>query len=376
MSNSRVSGLYKLSVSERIDKLENLGWLASDAARDLRAGRQVISAIAADKIIENVIGVFGLPLAIAPNFIVNEREYIVPLVVEEPSIVAALSSAAALARVTGGFSATLSESLLAGQIHIVGVADVDAAISLLRDAVGELVSAANDVHPRLLARGGGVRDIEFRALRLEDGSPLIATHVLVDTCDAMGANLTNTICESIAPRVAEICGGDIALRILSNLADRSVCRATVRYTADDLVNDSMTGEAVRDRIVLASDIAMVDPHRAVTHNKGVMNGIDALAIATGNDWRAIEAGAHAFAVRNGEYSSLTRWSVADNGDLDGQIAVPLKPGIVGGTLSSNPAAALGLAIASVTSAAELAKLMAAVGLAQNFAALRALATKG
>ncbi len=376
MSNSRVSGLYKLSVSERIDQLENLGWLASDAARDLRAGRQVISAIAADKIIENVIGVFGLPLAIAPNFIVNEREYIVPLVVEEPSIVAALSSAAALARVTGGFSATLSESLLAGQIHIVGVADVDAAISLLRDAVGELVSAANDVHPRLLARGGGVRDIEFRALRLEDGSPLIATHVLVDTCDAMGANLTNTICESIAPRVAEICGGDIALRILSNLADRSVCRATVRYTADDLVNDSMTGETVRDRIVLASDIAMVDPHRAVTHNKGVMNGIDALAIATGNDWRAIEAGAHAFAVRNGEYSSLTRWSVAGNGDLEGQIALPLKPGIVGGTLSSNPAAALGLAITGVPSAAELAKLMAAVGLAQNFAALRALATKG
>jgi len=376
MSNSRVSGLYKLSVSERIDQLENLGWLASDAARDLRAGRQVISAIAADKIIENVIGVFGLPLAIAPNFIVNEREYIVPLVVEEPSIVAALSSAAALARITGGFSATLSESLLAGQIHVVGVADVDAATSLLRDAAGELVSVANDVHPRLLARGGGVRDIEFRALRLEDGSPLIAVHVLVDTCDAMGANLVNTICESIAPRVAEICGGDIALRILSNLADRSVCRATVRYTADDLANDSMSGETARDRIVLASDIAMVDPHRAVTHNKGVMNGIDALAIATGNDWRAIEAGAHAFAVRNGEYSSLTRWSVTDNGDLEGEIAVPLKPGIVGGTLSSNPAAALGLAIAGVQSAPELAELMAAVGLAQNFAALRALATKG
>jgi len=376
MSNSRVSGLYKLSVSERINQLENLGWLTSDAARDLRAGRQVISAIAADKIIENVIGVFGLPLAIAPNFIVNEREYIAPLVVEEPSIVAALSSAAALARATGGFTATLNESLLAGQIHIVGVADVDAAISSLRDAVGELVSAANDVHPRLLARGGGVRDIEFRALRLEDGSPLIATHVLVDTRDAMGANLTNTICESIAPRVAEVCGGDIALRILSNLADRSVCSATVRYAVDDLVNDSMSGETVRDRIVLASDIAMVDPHRAVTHNKGVMNGIDALAIATGNDWRAIEAGAHAFAVRNGEYSSLTEWSVADNGDLMGKITVPLKPGIVGGTLSSNPAAALGLAIAGVQSAPELAELMAAVGLAQNFAALRALATKG
>lgn len=376
MSNSRISGLYKLSVSERIIQLEKLGWLTPDAARDLRAGRQVISAIAADKIIENVVGVFGLPLAISPNFIVNERECIVPLVVEEPSIVAALSSAAALARAMGGFSATLTESLLTGQIHVVGVADIDAAIALLRAAAGDLVSTANDVHPRLQARGGGVRDIEFRALQLGCGSPLIAVHILVDTCDAMGANLVNTICESIAPRVAEICGGDIALRILSNLADRSVCTATVRYAVDDLANDSMTGETVRDRIVLVSDIAIVDPYRAATHNKGVMNGIDALAIATGNDWRAIEAGAHAFAVRDGQYTALTKWSVAGNGDLLGRIAVPLKPGIVGGTLSSNPAAVLGLAIAGVESAAQLAELMAAVGLAQNFAALRALATRG
>jgi hydroxymethylglutaryl-CoA reductase len=300
----------------------------------------------------------------------------VPLVVEEPSIVAALSSAAALARTTGGFSATLTESLLVGQIHVVAVADIDAAIALLRDAADELISAADDVHPRLQARGGGVRDIEFRALQLADGSPLIAVHVLVDTCDAMGANLTNTICESIAPRVAEICGGDVALRILSNLADRSVCTATVRYAVAGLANDSMSGEEVRDAIVLASDIATVDPHRAATHNKGVMNGIDALAIATGNDWRAIEAGAHAFAARDGAYSSLTQWSVADDGDLLGEIVVPLKPGIVGGTLSSNPAAALGLAIAGVQSATQLAELMAVVGLAQNFAALRALATSG
>ena len=376
MSNSRLSGLYKLSVSERISQLEKQGWLTPDAAADLRAGHQVISAVAADKIIENVIGVFGLPLAIAPNFIVNERECIVPLVVEEPSIVAALSSAARLARPTGGFSATLAESLLVGQIHVVAIADIDTAIALLRDAADELISIADDVHPRLKARGGGVRDIEFRALQLVDGSPLIVVHVLVDTCDAMGANLVNTICESIAPRIAEICGGDIALRILSNLADRSVCRATVRYAVADLANDSLSGEKVRDGIVLASDIATVDPHRAVTHNKGVMNGIDALAIATGNDWRAIEAGAHAFAVRDGEYSSLTQWSVSDDGDLLGEIVVPLKPGIVGGTLSSNPAAALGLAIAGVQSATQLAELMAVVGLAQNFAALRALATSG
>lgn len=376
MSNSRISGLYKLSVSERIVELEKLGWLSSVDARNLHAGNQVISALSADKIIENVVGVFGLPLAIAPNFVVNKRECIVPLVVEEPSIVAALSSAAAQARATGGFTVTLEESLLAGQIHVVGVKDVSLAIGLLGDASEELLRVADAVHPRMKARGGGVRDIEFRDLRLQDGSSVIAVHVLVDTCDAMGANLVNTLCESLAPRIAEICGGDIALRILSNLVDRSVCSATVRYTLESLATDSMDGSEVRDRIVLANEIAIVDPHRAATHNKGIMNGIDALAMATGNDWRAIEAGAHAYAARSGSYSALTRWSVGAGGDLLGEISIPLKPGIVGGTVASNPAAALGLAIAGAESAAQLAELMAAVGLAQNFSALRALATSG
>ncbi len=376
MTDSRISGLYKLSVSERIAELEKLGWLSAAAAGDLRAGRQVLAAVTADTMIENVVGVFGLPLAIAPNFIINERECIVPLVVEEPSIVAALSSAAALSRRNGGFMASIPESLLAGQIHVVGIENVDAAMTALSASAVDLIAAADDVHPRLRARGGGVRDIEFRALQLADGAPLITVHVLIDTCDAMGANLCNTICEAIAPRIAAICDGEIALRILSNLTDRSVCTATVKYAADDLASDSMSGEEVRDRIVLASDIAAVDPHRAATHNKGVMNGIDALAIATGNDWRAIEAGAHAFAARDGRYSALSKWSVATNGDLLGEIHIPLKPGVIGGTLSSNPAAALGLAIAGVQSAAQLAELMAAVGLAQNFAALRALATSG
>jgi hydroxymethylglutaryl-CoA reductase len=376
MSDSRIPGLYRLSVCERIVELERLGWLSANDARDLQAGHQVISAIAADKIIENVVGVFGLPFAIAPNFVVNSREYIVPLVVEEPSIVAALSSAAALARATGGFTATLEESLLAGQIHVAGVKDARAAIGLLSDASDELLRMADEVHPRLKIRGGGVRDIEFRDLQLQDGSTVIAVHVLVDTCDAMGANLVNTLCESLAPTIADICGGDIALRILSNLVDRSVCLATVQYSVDSLASDSMAGEVVRDRIVLANEIAIADSHRAATHNKGIMNGIDALALATGNDWRAIEAGAHAYAARSGRYSALTRWSVGAGGDLLGEISIALKPGIVGGTVSSNPAAALGLAITGVESAAQLAELMAAVGLAQNFSALRALATSG
>lgn len=376
MSDSRISGLYRLSVPERIARLEELGWLEADAARELRAGRQVISAVAADKMIENVVGVFGLPMAIAPNFVVNKREHIVPLVVEEPSIVAALSAAAALARNTGGFSAALPESLLAGQVHVAGVADVDSAISILEESAAELTELADRVHPRLKSRGGGVREIEARSLQLEDGSAVVAVHVLVDTCDAMGANLVNTICEAIAPKIQALCGGDIALRILSNLADRSICSAAVRYKVSDLATDSMSGAEVRDRIVLANEIALADPHRAVTHNKGVMNGIDALALATGNDWRAIEAGVHAYAARSGSYSALTHWSVDKTGDLLGEITLPLKPGIVGGTLSSNPAAALGLAIAGVESASQLAELMAVVGLAQNFGALRALATSG
>jgi len=376
MSDSRISGLYKLSVGERIRQLEKLGWLSSASAGDLHAGRQVVSLQAADKMLENVVGIFGLPLAIAPNFLVNNRDCIVPLVVEEPSIVAGLSGAAALARFSGGFVARLDESLLAGQIHVVGIGDVDDALKSLADAREYLVATADAVHPRMKKRGGGVRDIEFRALQLPNGSPLIAVHILVDTGDAMGANLVNTICESLAPSITATCGGDVALRILSNLTDRSVCTASVRYSIEALATGDMSGEQVRDGIVVASQIADVDPYRAATHNKGVMNGIDALAIATGNDWRAIEAGAHAFAARDGRYSTLTKWSVDSDGSLAGSIELPIKLGIVGGTLASNPAAALGLAISGAESAEQLSELMAAVGLAQNFAALRALATSG
>lgn len=373
---SRLSGFHRLDVNRRIDELEKRAYLAPADANALRAGRQVLSVAAAKTMVENVVGVFGLPLAIAPNFVVNDRECIVPLVVEEPSIVAALSSAAALARHGGGFTVRSGESLLAGQIHIVGITDSDAACAALTAARDELIAEADKVHPRLAKRGGGVRDIELRTLSLDDGAPLIALHVLVDTCDAMGANLVNSICESIAPTVARISGGKVLLRILSNLADRSVVNASVRYPCSKLNTDAMDGEEVRDRIVMANRIALVDPHRAATHNKGIMNGIDALAIATGNDWRALEAGVHAYAARDGIYSAVTRWSIDENGDLLGEIIIPIKVGVVGGTLAVNDAARLGLAIAGVESARELAELMAAVGLAQNFSALRALVSSG
>ena len=376
MNDSRIAGLYRLEVADRIDALCTHGWLSPADAERLRNGRQVLSSVAADRIIENVVGVFGLPFAIAPNFRVNERDCMVPLVVEEPSIVAALSGAARLARNSGGFRASCDESLLAGQVYITGVADPDAAIEVLRAEKLALLDMANDVHPRLSSRGGGVRDLEIQRLELPDGAPLIRVHLLVDTADAMGANLVNTICEAVAPKIGGLCRGDVSLRILSNLADRSVVTARVRYSSQDLTGNGFDGREVRDAIVMASNIALADPYRAATHNKGVMNGVDALAIATGNDWRAIEAGAHAFAAASGQYRPLTQWTTNSDGDLRGEIAMPLKIGTVGGTLEANPAASLGLAITGAGSATELAQLMAAVGLAQNFAALRALGSSG
>jgi hydroxymethylglutaryl-CoA reductase len=376
VKDSRISGLYRLDIEQRIDKLEESGWLSGGDAAALRSGRYVLLRGAADKMIENVIGVFGLPLAIAPNFSVNGVDRLVPLVVEEPSIIAGLSFAAALARRNGGFEAHCAESLLAGQIHLTGVADINDAMRHLAGARNELIQAANRVHPRLVARGGGVREIDVRRLELPDGDPLLAVHVLVDTCDAMGGNLVNSICEALAPDVMGICGGKVAMRILSNLADRSLVRASVSLDPTSLATAGIDGRTVRDAIVQASDISIADPYRAATHNKGVMNGIDGLAIATGNDWRAIEAGVHAYAAANGRYGPISSWTIGEGGDLIGQICLPIKPGIIGGTVAVNPAAALGIRISGVRSAAELAELMAAVGLAQNFAALRALVTTG
>ncbi|MDJ0939799.1 MAG: hydroxymethylglutaryl-CoA reductase, degradative, partial [Woeseiaceae bacterium] len=316
------------------------------------------------------------PLAVAPNFIVDGRECIVPLAVEEPSIVAALSSAARLARAAGGFDTECDESLLIGQVHLSGMDDAATAMAAINDARGTLMEAADAVHPRLVRRGGGVRDLEVRQVDTRDHGAVVVVHLLVDTRDAMGANLVNTMCEALAPELAALSGGQVALRILSNLVDRSLVTATVRYPLEQLANDPAEATAARDAIVLANDIAMADPYRAATHNKGIMNGIDAVAIATGNDWRAIEAGAHAYAAIDGSYRALTEWRVGDNGDLVGRLRLPLKVATVGGTLDLNAAASLGLRITGVQSATGLARIMAAVGLAQNFSAIRALATSG
>jgi hydroxymethylglutaryl-CoA reductase len=373
-----------MSVSERIDALTERRWLDTATAAQLKSGAALLSAARADRMIENVIGVFGLPLAVAPNFLVNGRDYIVPMVVEEASVVAAVSGAAKLARASGGFSVDVGESLLIGQILVTKVADADAAMSAVERGTQELVALANSLQPNLVARGGGARDVEVFRTQIPangttaepGGGASIVLHLLVDTRDAMGANTVNTMCEGIASRVEELTSGTAVMKILSNLADRSVVSAHATIPVSALAERGHNGANVRDAIVLAARFADADAHRAATHNKGILNGIDAVAIATGNDWRAIEAGAHAFAARTGAYRSLSAWTADSGGNLSGCLELPLKVGVVGASIQANPAVAVGLQIAGATTAAELAGLMAAVGLAQNFAALRALVTTG
>ena len=376
MKSSRIKWLHRLSIGDRIDTLRDRSFLDPESARLLARGEALLPQQVADRMIENVIGVFGLPFGIAPNFVVNEKDYLVPMVVEEPSIVAGASSAAKLVRDNDGFKATSMDPILIGQVQIVGIDNPDKAVQALSAEQSELLALANSLHPRLVERGGGARAVEYFKYRLPDGGWTVVLHLLVDTRDAMGANIVNTMCEGLTSRVEEICSGNVILRILSNLADKSLVTATASINMSSLATEDYSAEFVRDGIVLANDVSITDPYRAATHNKGIMNGVDAVALATGNDWRAIEAGAHAFACRSGAYRSLTSWAVAQNGDLQGTLTIPLKVGIVGGALTSNPGARAGLQITGVESAKELGELMAAVGLAQNFAALRALVSTG
>jgi len=367
----------KLSVEQRIAALHQAGYLSADERQAWQSEEQLLPLSAANRMIENVIGRFGLPEGIAINFPVNGHRYQVPMVVEEPSVVAALSYAALLAEKNGGFRATMTAPILTGQVQLVGLKDIPLAQAEIRNHEAQIIAAANAAMPGMVARGGGAESISTHShIGPESGETMLIVHLNIDTRDAMGANLVNSVCEAVAPLLEALTGGQAVLKILSNLADNALARASVCYSAGQLAQKDWPGESVRDRIVLASDFALVDPHRATTHNKGIMNGIDALALATGNDWRSIEAAAHAYAARDGQYRALTRWRVADNGELMGEIELPIKVGIVGGSLETNPAVKQNLSLLGITSAAELACLMAAVGLAQNFAALRALASSG
>ncbi len=377
MDRSRIPKFYKMSVPERVRTVRDRGLLGPEDYQFLQSGRHTLSVQLADKMIENVIGVMGLPVGLGLNFLINDKDYVVPLVVEEPSIVAALGSAAKLAREAGGFTVESTEPRLIGQIQIVDVANPAKAKATLLQRKDEILNLANSLHPKMIARGGGAKDLEVYIHPSQGiGGDMVVVHLLVDTCDAMGANLVNTMCEGVASLVENMADGRVFLRILSNLADRALVRAKVRIPTRLLTGKGFDGEQVRDGIIVANDFARVDPYRAATHNKGIMNGIDAVALATGNDWRAIEAGAHAYAARGGRYTSLTTWKKADNGDLLGELEIPIKVGTVGGPLQTNPTVALNLRLLNVESARELAEVMGAVGLAQTFSALRALVTEG
>jgi len=375
MASSRLPGFYDLPRSKRLDALSAAAGLDGETAAAL-SGSAGLAGEQADHMIENVIGVYGLPLGIAVNFVVNGREVFVPMVIEEPSVVAGASFMARLAREGGGFQAETTAPEMIAQLQVLEVRDLAAARDALLAEKAAILAEADQVDPVLLRLGGGARDLEVRLFPETPVGPMLIVHLIYDTRDAMGANAANTAAERLAPRVEAITGGRVHLRILSNLADRRLARATCRIPAAALAFGDFTGERVRDGIVEAWAFAAVDPYRAATHNKGIMNGVDAVVIATGNDWRAIEAGAHAYAARSGRYTSLSQWSTGSDGALEGRLEMPMAVGTVGGATRVHPAARACLRLMAVASARELAEVVVCVGLAQNLAALRALATEG
>lgn len=372
--SSRIPGFYRKSLEERVGYIADFADLNSaEADILLNTGLQSEQA---DSMIENAIGTLALPLGIACNFKINGRDYLIPMAVEEPSVLAAVSHAAKLIRAGGGFRTESSDPVMIGQIQLLDVPDMHAAIAALEANRTMLMDEADSVSQSIVRRGGGSRDIEIRPFPDTPVGPMLVVHLLYDTRDAMGANAINTAVEHIAPVVAELTGGRTNLRILSNLTDQRTATARCIVPASELDCSGMDGTTVAKRIEEANAFAIVDPYRAATHNKGIMNGIDSVVIATGNDWRAVEAGAHAYAARNGSYSSMTDWHVNEDGDLVGEITLPMAVGTVGGATKVHPTAQVVMKILDVDSAEELAQIMVAVGLAQNLAAIKALATTG
>jgi hydroxymethylglutaryl-CoA reductase len=364
---SKISGFYKLPVKERIKIVKDFSGLNDE---DVEIFSTCLNMDIADRMIENVLGTFELPLGIAVNFEINGKDYLVPMATEESSVVAAASNAAKIARLKGGFKTDCSDPLMIGQIQLLHIEDVASAASKLLSKKKEILDLANEQDKVLLKFGGGAKDIEVRILDSPIGK-MIVVHLIVDVRDAMGANAVNTMCEALAPMLEEISGGKVRLRILSNLADRRIIKATAVFD-----KEKMGGEEVVDAFLESYNLAAIDPYRAATHNKGIMNGIDSVIIATGNDFRAIEAGAHAYASRSGQYTSLSTYYKDKNGDLVGELEVPMAIGIVGGAGNIHPKAILCKKILGIKTAKELSEVVVSVGLAQNFAAVFALSTVG
>lgn len=367
--SSRIAGFHKLAVHQRVNAVAQFAGLSRDEqAHLLNTGN--LPADMADHLIENVVGTMNIPLGIATNMRIDGVDRLIPMASEESSVVAAVCNAARQCYDNGGFVTSMSGTLMIAQIQLTGVSDPEHARLRILERKAEVEHLCNECDPVLVGLGGGFRDLEVRVIRTQSG-PMVITHLIVDTRDAMGANAVNTMAETIAPRIAAWTGGQTNLRILSNLADRRLARARCTWRVQDI-----GGNAVRDGMISAYHFADADPYRAATHNKGIMNGISAVVLATGNDTRAVEAGAHAYAARRGHYGSLTRWEVTPEGDLAGSLEVPMAVGLVGGATKLHPTARIALKILGVESAEQLARIIAAVGLAQNFSALKALATTG
>jgi hydroxymethylglutaryl-CoA reductase len=357
--------IYKMTREERLEYIRK----ATQISGDIEAMLQPLSFEDSNRMIENAIGIMSIPLGIATNFVINGREYVIPMAIEEPSVIAAVSKAAKIAKVRGGFMVEADDSLMIGQVQVVKLGNVKHATTKILRNKSQLLAIANSNSKSVVA-------IDLRVRLLRDKSPnnmgnMLVVELIIDTKDAMGANVINTMCEAIAPHVAEITGGEVVLKILSNYSTKRLVRCRATFDKDEL-----GGSQIVKRILYAYALAYSDTYRAVTHNKGVMNGIDAVALATGQDFRAIEAGAHAYAARDGTYRSLTTWGRTKEGDLAGAIELPLAVGVVGGVVNAHPTAKFALQILSVKSAKELATVMAAVGLAQNLAAIRALSSEG
>jgi hydroxymethylglutaryl-CoA reductase len=379
MTTSRIPGFYNLRPDERRSKLAEAGGSIPDSLQPFLDGG--LTQETADSMIENVIGLHSLPLGIGLNFMVNGRDVLIPMAIEEPSVVAGASFMAKLARAGGGFHATTTEPLMIGQMQVIDLANTREARLKILEKKSELLAEADTIDPILKKFGGGARDLEVRIIETSPIGTFLVVHLIYDVRDAMGANAVNTACEKLAPHIEGITGGHVHLRILSNLADRRLARARCSIPLKELEIRDADGvthraEAVRDGIVAAWAFAACDPYRAATHNKGIMNGVDAVVIATGNDWRAIEAGAHAYAARGGNYTSLSTWGADGDGNLVGTLEMPMAVGIIGGATKVHPAAQAAVKLMGVRTAGELAEIIVSVGLAQNLAALRALATEG
>jgi hydroxymethylglutaryl-CoA reductase len=373
-----LAGIYKLDQTERKQQLAEYVGLTADDLAVLEAG---LSAEQADVMIENVVGRYVLPFGVATNFLINGRDVVVPMVVEEPSVVAGASYAAKVIRAGGGFTTSSSDPVMIGQIQVLDVPNMDTAVAAIKAAEAELLAAATQADPIIQKIGGGARGIECRPLPDTPAGPMLIVHILYDCRDAMGANMVNTAAETLAPTIENLTGGRVNLRILSNLADHRTARAEGQVPVEKLSRGGLSGEDVAQAIFEAWAFAAADPYRAATHNKGVMNGIDAVAIATGNDWRAIEAGAHTYAALNGRPTSFTEWSLVkdDSGKithLRGVLELPMAVGTVGGATKAHPIARVSMKILGNPNATTLAEIMVATGLAQNLAAIWALATEG